>query len=513
MKKILILLSIVLAFQANAQVNWSDDVAEIFFDNCTACHRPNGIGPFSLLTYDDAVANSAGLDYIVSSGYMPPWHADTDYQNYAHERVLTSEEIIQLTEWVNTGTLSGDLADAPPAPVYPEDGFISIPADLEVQIPEYTSNASLFADDYVCFALPLGLETEKKLRGFEVIPGNPQIVHHALMYIDPEAEYETDLSGFCGGPTEGLIGGYTPGSTPTIFPSNGDDVNMGVTIPAGSNIVFAMHYPEGSAGETDATKIRLYFYDDEVEIREISTDPIIQNWTFNLPANEVTDVNAQFGFIPTDISVMSVFPHMHLLGKEIKSYAVTQAEDTIPFVNIPHWDFEWQQFYFFQELIPLPAWSTVYGEGTYDNTVNNPHNPNDPPQDVGAGLNTTDEMFLVYFHYTAYEEGDEDINLEELTQITSVGELTQESNIQVNTFPNPFSETINFDVELERSSTVSLYIYDISGKLVDKVCDRVNYGQGQQLLEWKPEAGLKNGVYYYGLKINQVQVNGTVVKN
>jgi len=171
------------------------------------------------------------------------------------------------------GSLEGNPDLAPPAPVYPEDGFILNPPDLEVQIPTYTSQATNFSDDYVCISMPLGLTSSKKLRAFEVVPGNPEVVHHCLLYIDETGEYESDLSGYCVGPTDGLIGGYTPGAVPTIFPSDGADMNMGVIIPAGSNLVLAMHFPEGSAGETDDTKVRLYFYEDDVPLREITTSP------------------------------------------------------------------------------------------------------------------------------------------------------------------------------------------------------------------------------------------------
>ena len=495
------------------QVTWSDDMAQIFYDNCTSCHRPNGIGPFSLMTYEEASLAGAALPVIVSSGFMPPWTADSEYQEYSHERTLTSDEIIAITEWVNTGMLEGNVDDAPPPPVYPEDGFISATPDIEVQIPEYTSQASLFADDYVCFALPLGLTEDKKLKAFEVIPGNPQIVHHALAYIDPDATYETDLSGICGGPTEGLIGGYTPGSQPTVFPSNGDDLNMGVTIPAGSNLVLAMHYPEGSAGEIDDTSIRLFFYEDEVDIREITTNPIIQNWTFNLPANEVTEINANFGFIPDDKSLLSVFPHMHLLGKDIISYGVTSEDDTIPFVSIPHWDFEWQQFYFFRNMIHIPAWTSMEAYGTYDNTVNNPHNPNDPPIDVGAGLNTSDEMFLVYFQYADYVDGDEDIDLEELTALPSlIDDLSNIEDRNITVLPNPFSDNVKISTQLSQSSKVSISIYDIEGKLIDILVDRENYPPGEQFWTWKPDVSLGNGLYFYSMRINGEVFTGRILR-
>lgn len=509
----LICVGIGICDQGFAQSTWSGQVAQIMYDNCTACHRPGGIGPFSLMTYESAAPEASNIGYAVSTSYMPPWTADLEYQSYAHERVLSTEELIAIQEWVNSGTPLGNANEVPPPPVYPSDGFIAAAPDVEVQIPLYTSQASNFADDYVCFSLPLNLATSKKLRAFEVIPGNPQIVHHALAYIDETGSYQSDLNGFCAGPTEGLIGGYTPGALPTVFPSDGANFNLGVTIPAGSNLVLAMHYPEGSAGQQDDTKIRLYFYDDEVQIREISTDPIIQNWNFNLPPEQITEVSAQFGFIPVDVSLLSTFPHMHLLGKSIESYAVTPDNDTLKFVRIPHWDFEWQEFYFFEQIQRVPAWSTIHARGSYDNTSNNPHNPNDPPQSVGAGLNTSDEMFLVYFHYLPYQTGDELLNLEELTNLpTFIRERERLVGEYISTWPNPFTDQLSISTELKQQSVISLAIYDSHGKLVASPFSRQVFPAGRFTYEWKEGSGLSAGSYFYSMMINGVPKSGLLIR-
>ncbi len=513
MKYFLLFVIAFLSVTTEAQVTWANDVAEIFYNNCTQCHHNNGIAPFSLMQYQDALDNDSHIDDVVESGEMPPWIADTEYQEYAHERVLTQEEIATILQWMDLDMPAGDLADAPPAPIYPEDGFIALAPDVEVQIPEYTSQASSSADDYVCFSMPLGLSTDKKLRAFEVVPGNGHIVHHALLYIDSTGTYPTDTEGICVGPTDGLIGGYTPGAEPTIFPSDGEDINMGVTIPAGSNLVLALHYPEGSAGEVDNTKVRLYFYDDDTEIREIYTNPIIQNWNFILLPNQITPVSAQLGPMPIDFSVLSVFPHMHLLGNEIKSYAISSEGDTTNFVHIPHWNFEWQQFYFFNQIQHITAGSTIYGEGSFDNTTDNEFNPNNPPVLVFPGLNTSDEMFLVYFHFLPYEEGDEDINLAELTSLpTFLNELNNTSESSIATYPNPFHYATSIEITLKKAAKVSLFIYDNQGRLVDKLAEKSNLPSGVHLFKWQPETDLPNGLYHFSALINGESKSGMLVK-
>lgn len=495
------------------QLTWADDAAEIVYSNCTACHNDNGIAPFSLMDYESVQNNAGPIIDAVESDYMPPWTADDDYQSYAHSRKLSEVEKLTLLAWLNGGLEQGDMADAPPPPVYSNQGFIQAIPDLELEMEEYTSAATATQDDYICISLPTGLLEDKKLKAYEVVPGNPSILHHCLVYIDESGTYPTDFSGVCVGPNdeEGLIGGYTPGAVPTVFPSNGDDINMGITVPAGSNLVLAMHYPHGSAGEVDQTKIRLYFYEDDVEIREVSTYPLLSNWDFNIPANSQEEVMAQFNFFNEDLSVLSVFPHMHLLGEYINSYAVTEDDEVIPLIKINHWDFEWQEFFFFEHIQKIPAGSTFFANGTFNNTSDNPHNPNDPPIDVGAGLNTTDEMFLVYFHYLPYEEGDEDMDLSILTTLpTGVAELNRKSHHVIRAIPNPASDEVQFSVTSSKSAKASLFIYDGVGKCVHEVASKKMLPEGVNTLKWGVD-DVPSGIYYYSLRLDGEVYAGKIV--
>lgn len=508
-----VLFFIVLQSSPRAQVTWADDIAQIMYNNCTSCHNPDGIGPFSLLDYQTANTNQSSIAYAVTAGYMPPWVADTSYQRYAHERVLTEIEKNTILEWVNQGAIEGNPANTPPPPVYSNEGFLVQQADLEIQIPTYTSKASPSADDYVCFSLPSGLISDKKIRAFEVIPGNSSIVHHTLVYIDQNASYPTDTtSGSCTGPFSGtLIGGYTPGAVPTVFPSGGN-FNLGITIPAGSNIVLAMHYPEGSYGLKDSTKIKFYFYDDAITIREVAADPLIQKWGFTINANTIDTITNTYSNFPVDISVLSVFPHMHLIGKKISTHAVTQANDTIPFARINNWDFDWQEFLFFENIKKLPAGSVIHGMGVYDNTSNNPFNPNSPPINISAGLNTSDEMFLIYFHYLPYLAGDELIDIDSLTLdfLLNDNELANENNF-LKVYPNPFNHSTTFNYNLENNSTVSLFVYNMNGKLIDKVINNQEQPSGLHEVNWNIDQQLAPGIYFYSMNINGKISSGKLI--
>ena len=287
-----------------------------------------------------------------------------------------------------------------------------------------------------------------------------------------------------------------------------------MVLEAGSNIVFAMHYPEGSYGTFDQTKVHFYFYDEPISnFRQIYANPILQNWVFNIPANTIDTVEATFNGTFNNFTLLSVFPHMHLVGKSIESYATTPLNDTIPFIRIPHWDFEWQDFYWFEYMKKVPFGSQLYAQGIYDNTVNNVHNPNSPPQDITAGLNTSDEMFLVYFHYMLYEPGDENINVDSLTNIfLSLDNIEPQRAIKV--YPNPFEHQVNINFSLEAPEYVNVYIYDLQGKLVKKIWQGT-LNEGHHSIQWdgtnENNGSVKSGLYFYSMSVGKKQYHGQLL--
>ena len=503
--------------QLSAQITWADDAAEVIYNNCTSCHNPNGIGPVSYMTYNDAYANAPNIQAYVMSNIMPPWTADSSFQHYSQERILTQAERDIIINWVADGSLPGDLNQAPPPPVYNGNQQLNGIPDLVIEAPLYMSKATNNSDDYVCFAIPTGLLNDRKVKAFEVLPGNYETVHHCLVYSDATATSVTDtIGGNCGGPSNGdLMGGYTPGATPVIFPATANFAS-GMILEAGSNIILAMHYPEGSYGTFDQTTVNFYFYDDPTpNFREIKANPILQNWTFSIAPNTIDTVEANFNGVINNFTLLSVFPHMHLVGKSIESYATTLSNDTIPFIRIPHWDFEWQDFYWFEYMKKLPFGSQVYGRGIYDNTVNNIHNPNSPPQTITAGLNTSDEMFLVYFHYMIYEQGDEFINVDSLTTLFLNTNNYKSTQSELEVYPNPFSEKTSINFNLQESEYVNVYIYDLQGKLVSKVWKGA-LEAGSHSIQWNgtTEGGsyVNDGLYFFSISIGHNNYNGRILK-
>lgn len=505
LKRLFALLFITPGF-CNAQT-WSSDVAEIFYNKCTACHHVGGAAPFSLMTYAEVSPLAAAVYQCVNTNEMPPWPPDNNYQQYQHNRALSGIEKSTIISWLNNGAQEGNATSTPPPPIYTSNTFLGN-GDLQVQIPTYMSKATI-QDDYVCFNIPTNLSQNRIIKAVEVVPGNREIVHHCLVFVDPTSIETTDtIGGNCASPnnsTTKLITGYTPGATPMILPST-DPLKLGIDIGPGSSIYFAMHYPVGSYGMFDSTKVILHFYPEgTTNVRQISAGPLLANVGFTLPANQISELSAVYppgsGTIPVNFSVLSVFPHMHLIGSKIKAYAYKAGADTIKFVNIPQWNFMWQDFYFFKYLQKVPPGYKLKSEGTYDNTSSNPNNPNSPPQTIYSGFNTTDEMFLTYFHFLPYEPGDETYDLESLIS-ASLEEYTLSDSSDILAYPNPFDHNISIYLPKPLNKGDQILLYDANGLLQIKI--PVNLGDnsiylGPDQIDW---SSLPKGVYFLSAKLN-----------
>lgn len=517
MKRVLLFTFTLFTLSSQAQT-WSDDVADIFYAKCAKCHHAGGISSTPLTTFSEVSPLASVIETYVTNDEMPPWPPNNTYQQYSHDRALNSSEKSTILSWISGGALEGNSANTPPVPAF-QTGALLGSGDLEVQIPVYMSKALSGSDDYVCFSIPSGLAADRKIKSIEVIPGNLAIVHHALIFVDPDGVEVTDTIGSnCSSPSNAgtyLIAGYTPGASPTTFPAV-SPLKLGMTLPAGSNIYFNMHYPAGSYGEYDSTKVIFHFYpENETGIREVYAGAVLENWNFSLPPNQVTTVNDTYGPTTLDLSLLSVFPHQHLLGKTIKAFGITPNQDTLPFIDIPQWDFHWQDFYFYKQIIYAPAGTLVKGTGTYDNTTGNPDNPNTPPITVYPGLNTTDEMFLVYMHYMYHLPGDENYDLEALM---SAGlEEIPEINSIISVAPNPFSDETMISFPSIKGDKMSVYIYDVQGNVVTKLFTNFEVSTDNTQINWDGtnSAGVPvhKGVYFVSINLNGQMHVQRIIRN
>ncbi|MFT6747391.1 MAG: hypothetical protein ACJAZ2_001743 [Glaciecola sp.] len=484
-KNTLVIAFLALFIGSHAQTpNFSEHVAPIIYNNCSSCHHEGGIGPFSLMSYDDAVLHSTSIAYEVEHRTMPPWPADTIDVGFVHERDLTDAQIETIVNWVAGNTLVGDESLAPKVPVFSSNSVLS-QYDLQVNAPHYRSKA-VHNDDYVCFTIPTSLATDQWIEAIEVVPGNPEIVHHCLVFIDADTSYSADTtSGQCSGPTESeiLVGQYVPGSSPVIFPNDGK-TKFGVKLQAGAQLILAMHYPKGSEGMLDSTKVNIHFYDDPVGVRSVRAEPIINSQEFCIDSGAVHTEGAQFpyewmvdfGIELPKYSVLAFFPHMHLLGEEISTWAITPTNDTIDLGSVSHWDYEWQGFYVYKKLKIIPAGSKIYGKATYHNTEEKYLHHSDPNEEIHVkevceGPNTTDEMFLIYYQFLDYVDGDEDLNIDSiLSNSTLFAEDTVSARSvtvpNLNISPNPLKKSQNLKIGLPHAGNFSIDISDLNGQVI-----------------------------------------------
>ena len=404
MRKFLSLLFIMTCVHMFSQTpTWSNNVAKLIYGNCTSCHRTGGIAPFPLESYNEVSTMANWINQSIQQRKMPPWTPKPEYKNFAHERVLSQTDRETFQTWVDAGTPSGDLRFAPPLPNYSNASQLGTP-DLSLSISNYTITSS--GDVYRNFVFPTGLTQATYAKALEIIPGNSSIVHHVLVFIDSTSNpIDPGSIGGTGSAASQFIYSWTPGATPYYTP-----VGTGFRIAPNSRIILQIHYGPGSLGQVDNTQINLKL--TSTPQRKILVNAILNNTNltdgpFTISANTIRTFNQQYT-VPNNVTSLYIFPHMHLLGKSIRSWAnLPVTNDTVRFIDIPDWDFHWQGNYVFPNSVILPTGSILRSRAVYDNTSSNPNNPSSPPQTVTFGEGTTDEMMLVFFAYMPYQTNDE----------------------------------------------------------------------------------------------------------
>ena len=478
MGKILLLFLLVFFFQRIcAQTpDWSSKIAGIIYDNCSGCHHEGNIGPFPLMSYDDAVTYGFSVQEQVNAKKMPPWPADPEYNHFWGERVLSDDEIAAINDWVNGGMPSGDLAYAPVPPVF-DGASIMVNPDDTVLLPAYT----ITSDDDVqrTFVVHSGYSVDKFINAIEFVPGDLSAVHHVIFnqdtsdipwqydQADPGPGYETYGLGDPS-PTSINFGGWNPGRGVIQFPPN-----MGFQILAESDFVISVHYAPGSFGKTDSSKINIKFCDlPDSAVRRIyqqrflfDNPPVLQNPPLFIEANTVKTFYEISDTFVAKKSMLGLAPHSHYVCSSWEVYMINSDNDTTRLLKIPQWNFDWQYSYLHTKVVVIPSGAQLYGNASFDNTVNNPDNPNNPPLDISEGQSSDHEMMNCRFWMMDYEPGDEEIILDSAFYglPTAVSVLQNELSLQL--FPNPAKDVIHVTADLP-SHEVTWYLYDAYGKLI-----------------------------------------------
>jgi hypothetical protein len=389
------------------------DVAPILQKSCQSCHRAGEIGPMPLESYADAKRWAANIAAVTGSKFMPPWKPVAGHGEFVGERRLTDAQIATLKKFAAAGAPSGDSANVPPAPHFPHGWRLGTP-DLVLTMPEQWHVPADTRDVYRCFVLPTNLKEDKEVVGVEYRAGNKAVVHHILAFIDDtgrarEKDAQDPGPGYTsfGGPgflPIGTLGGWAPGNLPQFLPDG-----VGRPLPAGSDIVLQVHYHADGKPEDDITSIGLYFAKKPVT-KQYRALPVIAR-KLDIPAGEANYTATRTMTVPFDVTVLSVTPHMHLLGHTFEMTAALPDGTVKPLIKIDDWDFKWQDTYTFREPLHLPKGTKVTLTASYDNSTGNPHNPSNPPRRVTWGEETTDEMCVGFLSFVADNENDPLIKL------------------------------------------------------------------------------------------------------
>lgn len=500
------LLILLFVGQLKAQTYYKD-VATIFYQRCASCHNQNSHA-FSLLGYTHVNTHLTTIQSSLNSGSMPLWAPDTTFRRFRHEHIITQVEKSAILNWISGGALMGDTTQAPPEPVFSRYQLPGTP-DLELQIPNFTSNAGA-TDAHDCFALPTGLSQDRIIRAIEVVPGNAGIVHHITIAIDSTGTQGSNLNGNCYlSAGDYNIGAYTPGAAPIVFPASGP-LRSGIRLKARSNIILQIHYAQGTAGSTDSSKIRLYFYPlGATAIRPVKI-LAARNTVFSLPANQVSVVSAQYppggNAISSPVALLGCYPHSHKLCTHVVDFAASQT-DTIPLIRINNWNPDWQGWYTYKRPLKITPGHIIYSKHLYDNTANNPNNPFNPPQTVNYGQTGNDEMLIDFYQYLDYQAGDELLNMDSVltadSSFTTSFALPNHKAFKVSTFPNPFQKSTTIQYELEEPCFVSLDIFNTTGIRVKQLMNGYQT-QGMYSAVWNcndpAEPNLPPGLYFYTLR-------------
>ncbi|MFO0841191.1 MAG: hypothetical protein U0797_02180 [Gemmataceae bacterium] len=402
-------------------VTYHRDVVPVLQNHCQQCHRPGEVGPFSLMTYKQAVNWAHDIKEYTQERKMPPWKA-AEGGPFHNERKLTDRELATLAAWADGGTPEGDPKHAPSPREFTEGWQLGKP-DLILTMPDEMTLGPSGKDLFRCMVLPTGLTEDKFVVAVEVRPGNSRILHHTLNFFDTTGQAraleqkerdrkkkpdETDHGpgysvgmgiGFtpASGKT-GTVGGWAPGQRPRFLPKG-----YGYPLPKGSDLVVQMHYHRNGRAEKDRTSIGLYFAKD-ADLKRYKSAIIPGRFLVIPPGSENFKVNGSVEALE-DGELHSVMHHMHMLGRTAKVTMTPPGGQPRTLLRIEDWDYNWQETYFLKEPIAFKAGTKFAVEATYDNSAKNPNNPFQPPTWVRFGDQTDNEMCFVFLGVTSDSPG------------------------------------------------------------------------------------------------------------
>jgi hypothetical protein len=392
----LIILSL-LASTAQSAPTFTKDVLPILQNRCQQCHRAGEIAPMPFGTYAETRPWAKAIRASVIERKMPPWFADPKYGHFANDRTLSQQEIDTLVAWTDAGAPPGDPKDAPPPRDWPQSWTIGTP-DAAFEMPAPFPIPKEGAIEYQYIILPTHFATDKWLQQVEVRPTDRAAVHHAVVYIrEPGSDW---LAGRPRGQafalpiaksltTSDVLMVYTPGNS-----SDGWAQGTAKRIKAGSDLILQMHYTAHGKTSTDRTRIGLVFAKEPPKQSILTLQ--MGNDKFVIPPGDPSYRVTVSGTLPNDALLISMLPHMHLRGKSFEYQIVQPAGRVETLLKVNNFDFNWQINYRLKEPRPLRAGTRLLFSAEFDNSANNPRNP-DPKAEVRFGEQSWEEMMIGFF--------------------------------------------------------------------------------------------------------------------
>ncbi len=404
---------------AATPVTFTKNVAPLVFAHCAPCHHPGGVGPFSLLTYQDALRHASQIVAVTQRRYMPPWPPEHGFGEFAGDRSLSVAQIQLLADWVKQGKLQGNPADLPPTPRFLGNWQLG-PPDLILKMPTPFRMPAASADLFRNFIVPTGLTQTKYVRGLELHLSNPRVVHHANVVLDRtqslrSRDGEDGHPGFPGMDivTEAAPDNFDPDShflfwkpatVLRLYPAD-----MSWRLDPGTDLVLNLHLQATGKPESVQAEVGLYF-SPTAPTRFPMLLQLEHDGALHIPPGDRHFTVTDSLTLPVAVDLLAIYPHAHYLGKVIEAWAdlpddepavlskaKTQSKATRRWlIRIPDWDINWQAEYEYKRPIPLPKGTKVEMRITYDNSAENPRNPNNPPKLVAAGNRSQDEMGHVW---------------------------------------------------------------------------------------------------------------------
>jgi len=377
---------VLLEFPVPRPISYAQEVAPILENRCVRCHSLGNIAPWAITNYASIQAQTASIKTEILANRMPPWHADPAHGTFANDFSLRPAEKATLIAWIDQGAPKGEGGDPltqvhPPPPDWP----LGTPTTV-LSIPKQNIPATGVVD-YRYINVTTSFATDVWLQAAVVRPGNRKVVHHCLVYFG-----STSL--FMG--IDGFFAGYVPGYDPVMYPPG-----TGKFIPKGTVLRFQMHYTTTGQPETDQTQLGLYVMQNKpaYELQTRSTFDILFSLglTSIPPRHPDYEMTAEYEF-SSDVLLYEMSPHMHLRGSRFKYEVIYPDATRETVLSVPHYSFDWQTLYRFAEPKRLPAGSRLFLTAAWDNSPQNPHNP-DPSKAVRFGEQTFNEMFIGYFNF------------------------------------------------------------------------------------------------------------------